>query len=348
MRTLFRRSSLIVLLSSFAWMGSATAQIAVHHINVGQADATLLEFKSAAILVDAGAEIDSSYRDRLLKYLDTFFNRRADLKRTIYSLIITHPHIDHTRYLMNVMTRYNVLNLVDNGDNKGTGIEPVRAARQFAAKRKIVYNSVADKQVTANGYSTSWLQALKTSPSMVDVRLLSGFAGCADENNDSVVVLVIYKEARILISGDAEWEDKKCTPAITRMLKRFGGSGKLDIDVYKVGHHGSKNGTNVEFLKAMTPEIAVLSSGHHSYRDPQGEGFDAYHYGHPREEAVQHLEGAIKRSRPPVNVYTMNGIKDIRENRKIDKAIYCTCWDGNIVISTDESGKMLNVSTEKP
>ncbi|HXO60796.1 MAG TPA: hypothetical protein VN850_03200 [Candidatus Acidoferrales bacterium] len=40
-----------------------------------------------------------------------------------------------------------------------------------------------------------------------------------------------------------------------------GSSGELRADVLKVGHHGSKNSTTQEFLDAVAPAIAIISSG---------------------------------------------------------------------------------------
>ena len=54
------------------------AQVSAHYINIGQGDSILLEMKSAAILIDAGGEAtgDTSDRDHLVEYLNTFFARR--------------------------------------------------------------------------------------------------------------------------------------------------------------------------------------------------------------------------------------------------------------------------------
>ncbi len=75
------------------------AQVRVHYINVGQADSILLEFRTAAILIDAGGETVASPnqhrdRDHLIDYLNRFFANRAapnsslpDLNRTLLAVI---------------------------------------------------------------------------------------------------------------------------------------------------------------------------------------------------------------------------------------------------------------------
>jgi len=79
--------------------GGANPTMRVHFIDVGQGAATLVEFPCAAVLIDTGGEANGEFdsTDSLLDYLDDFFSRRVDLKETFHALILTHPHIDHTR-----------------------------------------------------------------------------------------------------------------------------------------------------------------------------------------------------------------------------------------------------------
>jgi len=74
----------ILALTLFVSTQAARAQMQIHVIDVGQADSILLEFKKAAVLIDAGGESTGNERDRdhLLSDLDTFFARRADLNKT--------------------------------------------------------------------------------------------------------------------------------------------------------------------------------------------------------------------------------------------------------------------------
>ena len=69
-----------------------------HFINVGQGDATLLEFPCGAILIDTGAQ-DNDCVDEMIEYLNDFFNRRTDLDRAFESVFITHNHPDHIKGL---------------------------------------------------------------------------------------------------------------------------------------------------------------------------------------------------------------------------------------------------------
>jgi competence protein ComEC len=327
------------------------AQMSAHFINVGQAESILLELKTAAILIDAGGEVtgDNRDRDHLIDYLNKFFQRRTDLKDAegrgvLYSVIVSHPHIDHTRHLMGVMNGFKVKNLVGGGGTTGSGLPQFNQARRFARDNNIIYNRILDSRIGENGYTTALMRAL-SDPSGVDIRFLSGYrTSCEDENNESVILRVKYGEATFLFTGDAESEDDDCDPQISLLLDWYTGT-LLDVDVYKVGHHGSRNGTTRAYMLAMSPEISVISAGHHSTRSPGV--FHGFHFGHPRESIVALLEELTSGTRPAKDAFTMDAVQTVREPRQIEKAVYCTCWDGDVVISTDQDGTQFQVQTSQ-
>src|SRR5688500_680486 len=87
-------------------------QIKFHFINVGQANATLIEAPCGAALIDAGSQ-DDAHADKLIAYLDSFFERRADLNHTLQLVGITHNHIDHTAALQRIIEKYTVERYID-------------------------------------------------------------------------------------------------------------------------------------------------------------------------------------------------------------------------------------------
>jgi hypothetical protein len=135
---------------------------------------------------------------------------------------------------MEVMRGYEVRNLVDGGRmQQSLGAAPLIQARAYGEANGVLYNVVPDNRITSRGYQTYRLRVLRESPSDVDIRFVNGGrAGCRDENNHSLAVLVRYREASFLIPGDAEADaEGGCEPAIRRMLRRFT-NGLLDVDVY--------------------------------------------------------------------------------------------------------------------
>jgi len=140
-----KTSGLFLILALLLSASISKAQVRAHYINVGQADSILLEFRTAAILIDAGGEAtgDDRDRDHLVSYLNKFFSDRAasaslpNLNRTLLAVIISHPHIDHTRNVMAVMQEFKVKNLIDGGNTRGSGINPLRDARAFMIANNI-------------------------------------------------------------------------------------------------------------------------------------------------------------------------------------------------------------------
>ena len=75
-----------------------------------------------------------------------------------------------------------------------------------------------------------------------------------DPNNYSPIFVLEYAGKTIMFNGDAE------EAALEEYLTTYSGNYK-NIDVLKVGHHGSHNATSAEFLNAVDPEIAIIQCG---------------------------------------------------------------------------------------
>src|SRR6187397_1854414 len=111
----------------------------LHVIDVGQRTAALLEFPCGVVLFDTGGEDDDQFHaeEALLTYLDRFFDRRRDLKKTLALLAISHPHIAHTRNIEAVLARYTVKNVIDNGDvREDVGGKPQLALHAWQNKHR--------------------------------------------------------------------------------------------------------------------------------------------------------------------------------------------------------------------
>jgi competence protein ComEC len=93
------------------------------------------------------------------------------------------------------------------------------------------------------------------------------------KNNDSIVMRWEFGGRAFLLSGDAEKQAE-------RQILAENPVQNLHADVLKVGHHGSKNSTTEEFLAAVHPRLAVISSGENNS------------YGHPSPELLDRLETA--------------------------------------------------------
>ncbi len=81
-------------------------------------------------------------------------------------------------------------------------------------------------------------------------------------NNMSVVAMVEYGDNKLLFTGDVERKGEEL------MLSD---GIDLDCDILKVSHHGSKDSSGADFIKAASPRFAVISvAEYNEYNHPNG------------------------------------------------------------------------------
>jgi competence protein ComEC len=336
---------------------AALDQMVAHFIDVGQGDAVLLEFSCGAILIDTGGETTDEVvgRDRLHDYLRDFFVRRADLANTLKLVVLSHPHKDHTdgvTALLEARPEITIENVVDNGaTDKGSGISGQRKLQRYAADSGAGYVGLSEADITSSaGMTSPAIDPIDCRPGGgVDpkvvalwgrVDLNTGWAN--DANNDSVVIRVDFGKASFLFTGDLEKE------GIDSMLTSYEADlGAFDVDVLKVGHHGSYNATTAAFVAAITPKIAIIQAGDSNLSQAL---FSAYSFGHPHQDAIGMLLDAqhgVTMTRPtknvPIGVKGRNpktGAPPEFTTIAIKRAIYTTGWDGNIAVIANKDGTL--------
>ncbi|MFI5161241.1 MAG: ComEC/Rec2 family competence protein [Sphingobacteriales bacterium] len=326
--------------------GLPQAAMYAHFINVGQADATLLEFPCGAILIDAGAQ-DANYEQQLLQYLRNFFARRRDLNNTLDLVFVTHCHIDHNLALDSVVADFHVREYIDNGVQTGSGRRNQLWLEKNAARLHIVSTSYSYEQATADGQhrgiTNDTIEPLHCSVVTPQIYVLSGrFAHMPvgwskvvfnDGNNHSLVIKVVFGKASFLFTGDLE------TDGIQQVMNYYAASGTLDVDVLRVGHHGSVNATTAAYLNAVTPLYAVISCGQWNYGiGPPPKAFTTYTYGHPGGQTIDLLSAVIPGNRTiAVKEKAGYGAKIFRDIT-VSKNIFATPWDGTVTIEATSDG----------
>jgi len=89
-----------------------------------------------------------------------------------------------------------------------------------------------------------------------------------DQNYFSLIFKLVFGEKSFLFTGDAD------KPAEEEIMKR---EEDLKADVLKVGHHGSKYSSGLNFLKEVRPAYAVISCGKNN------------NFGHPNLRVLKNL-----------------------------------------------------------
>lgn len=219
---------------------AAPTSLVVRFVDVGQGDATIIEFPDGkTMLVDTPTGKSSVVKAAL----------RADGRSTIDWLVATHPDADHIGGLDNIISSMDIGSIwapevnsstqtytrfLTSVSDKGMGIEPAYAGRQIA---------------TGENYA-------------IDILWPQQGASYSEDNAYSVVIKVTYGENTFLFTGDAPVEAQNtCVDG--------------HVDVLKVSHHGSASGMSSALAAKLTPTIAVLSYGKNSYGHPTQVVLDA-------------------------------------------------------------------------
>lgn len=326
-------------------------RLRAHFLDVGQGSAAILETECAAILIDTGGEANNEFdsTQALLDQIEQFFFGRPHLAKTFQLLVLTHPHIDHTRGVDAVLQRYRVLNALTNGQEASSGRAGQRALHRAVAASEqnggdvIGFEPIRVAELPPMGLSNDVVNPVACSSTNPKITALWGTAETAgwsksdasNQNNHSVVLRVDFGSASMLLTGDLE------NRGIAGLLERYKNTGLLDTDVYLVGHHGAANATTEAFLNQVTPKIAVISMG----VPERTTMWTAWAYGHPRKPIVQQLLKHVSTPRPARQVEVATGVKSF-EKLWVKKAVYATGWDGTVVIEATETGDWSLVSDQ--
>lgn len=236
---------------SSVFASSSASELSVYFFDVGQGDSEFISAKDGTqILIDGGPNS---------KILAGLGEAMPYYDNSIDVVILTHPHADHVAGLIEVLNRYKVGMVIESGTEYNTA-----EYHEFERiiKEKNINKIIIDRPVELLFYSGAVLKFLYPERS---------YEGEAPENvHDATVVGELYFEGKkILFMGDAEKN-------IEGRLVYEGVVG--DVDVLKVGHHGSKTSSNDFFLSAVKPEYAIVSSG------------KGNRYGHPAQQTLSNLE----------------------------------------------------------
>ena len=244
-------SALTVLtLAACLWLNSHWQQYGAFRaavLDVGQGESVALCSGSEAALVDCGSS--NSYVDAGSVAADAL--QSAGIRR-LSAVIVTHYHADHTNGLTEVLTRLPVdtLYLPDIEDEYGVRDRLVSLAAHQGAD--VVFVTEPTRIALGEAVLTVYPPLLTTG----------------DLNEQELTALATAGDFDLLITGDMAGQTEQLL-AQTYPLP--------DVEVLVVSHHGSRYSSDESFLRAITPDNAVISVGDNRY-------------GHPAEETLRRLQ----------------------------------------------------------
>ncbi len=245
-------------------------QLEIHFLNVGQGDAAIIQEGGHTAIIDAGTGAGIG------AYLQRFHVDTIDL------VVASHPHADHIGGMPALLQSTVVRFYLDNGVPYTTGVyrQTMTAVRASGAQ----YLNATKRTIT------------------LGAALLHVLAPPADNeiNNGSVGILIEYGQFHALFTGDSELKE----------LSYWLGSETIPrVNVLKVAHHGSPNGTSPEWIAATRPQVAVISVG------------AGNSYGHPSAAVITEWQSAGAR-------------------------VYRTDEDGSVLVVANDDGSFV-VTTDR-
>ena len=244
--------------------------------DVGQGDALLIEYGTQQMLIDQGPD------DSVLSCLE---QNLPFWDRTIEVVIVTHADQDHLGGLDEVIESYGIEHLFMNPTDKQTQtikkLQSIIEDHQIEQEELYLGDSISlkskkgDVEFVAVSPDQRLMQACGYVADKPEQEKNTNKSDCykeyIDENNRSISGELRYGNFTLLSLGDVESViEQSVVPSL--MTK--------DVDVLKVSHHGSKFSTSSEFIKAITPEIALISVGQNN------------RFGHPTTRVIDTLRSS--------------------------------------------------------
>ena len=215
----------------------------------------ILPYRKATILIDTGGKVKSkseNWQKRKKEYLfssNTIVYLKSIGITDIDYLILTHGDFDHMGEAINLVNNFKVEKVIFNC---GPYNDLEKELIKVLDKKKIKYYSCI-KELTIDKNKLYFLQTKEYD----------------NENDNSNVIYTELNGYRFMFMGDASTTTEK------EILNKY---NLTDIDVLKVGHHGSKTSSGKEFIDEINPKYSIISVGKNN------------RYGHPSKEVLNNLE----------------------------------------------------------
>ena len=226
----------------------------ITYIDVGQGDSIFIKFPNdkSNILIDTGGKVtygnlknNYSVGKNIVDYLKSMGIRKLDY------LIITHGDFDHMGDSLYLIDKFKVENVIFNcGEFNALEKELIKKLN----KKKVNYCSCI-KELNIGKYKLDFLNT-----KVYD-----------NENDNSNVIYTEFNGYKFMFMGDAGIEKEK------DILDKY---NLANIDVLKVGHHGSKTSSSKGFIDEIDPKYGVISVGKNN------------RYGHPNKEVLNNLDNS--------------------------------------------------------
>ncbi len=232
----------------FAWQDSHRG-FTFAMLDVGQGDALFIESPTGTqILIDGGPP------KKILNQLSLVM---SPFDRTIDAFIITNPDADHIAGFLDVLKIYKVDKVFEPGTLTDSKVYQ-------NLKDELKKNNIPDILVKKG------MRLNLGGGAIIDILFPDRDVASWTTNDGSIVAKLSYGDTSVMLTGDA-------TIRTEEIILKENSPTQLHSTILKVGHHGSRTSTSLEFVKAVSPTYAFISDG----KDNK--------YGHPHQDTLDTL-----------------------------------------------------------
>ncbi len=220
-------------------------------LNIGQGDAIYVRAPNGTdMLVDSG-------RDR--KVMSELGSVMSWGDHNINIIEASNPDLDHIGGFPFVMDKFKIDEILSPRTMNSTEIFDEIEKKVLEKHIKVLLPKSGDKIILDKNRNIYY-----------EILWPEGNVRDWESNGGSMVGLLVYGTHKILLTGDAPSEVEDI------LVKKYPKELK-DIDILKVGHHGSRTATGGALVLLARPKIALISAGLHNK------------YGHPHKEVLDRL-----------------------------------------------------------
>lgn len=195
------------------------------YLDVGQADSQLIFYKNKLMIIDTGNVNDG---EKIVAFL------KEKNITTIDYLIGTHIHEDHIGSMQYIVKEFNIGKMYLPYNESNTSIYYKNLLTEVLNKNLEINELEIGNKINIEDLECEVMAVDNSEPE--------------DANDASIVLEMTYKKYKFLFTGDA-----------TKKVENS--RGWKDIDVLKVGHHGSDTSSSKNFIDSIKPEISIISVG---------------------------------------------------------------------------------------
>jgi len=232
------------------------SQLDIVFFDIGQGDATFITFPTGQqMLIDCSK--DSGVLEKLGGEMDFF-------DKTIDYLVITHPDYDHYGGCIDVLKTYNVKEIIYTDKQKeGSFFTQFLEVVDQEISLGAIYTKIDHPEMWNIGDVQLSFLYPNNNLDFLSKEIKNG----DDSNNTSIVIKITYGDQDVLFTGDAEMEIEQYLVDIYQ--------DQLDVEILKIGHHGSNSSSIEPFIETTSPEVAIISAGlNNSYHHPTDKVLD--------------------------------------------------------------------------